>query len=82
MSSHWIEFEDIIMNIKEVKTITKKVRYDAEKDGMSYDLIFNDGLNEMMTNRYEFKYNSQEQLDFHWENLKNKMDMIEWVIFL
>ena len=82
MPVFWIKFQDIAMNLKQIQTIKKKIAYDVEKEAMSYDIIFNDGLNEIFNTRYEFKFDSEEQMNYHYQVLMEKLEQIDWIVFL
>ena len=82
MPVFWIEFQDVAMNLKQIQTIKKKVGYNVERQVMSYDIVINDGLNEIFNTRYEFNFDSQERLDFHYNVLIDKIKTIDWIVFL
>ena len=82
MPVFWIEFQDVALNLKQIQTIKKKVGYNVERQAMSYDIVINDGLNEIFNTRYEFNFDSQEQLDFHYKVLIDKIKTIDWIVFL
>lgn len=82
MPAFWIKFQDIVMNLKQIQTIKKKIHYDVEKGAMSYDIVINDGLNEIFNTRYEFKFDSEEQLNYHHNELIEKLEAIDWIVFL
>lgn len=82
MPVFWIEFQDVAMNLKQIQTIKKKVGYNVERQVISYDIVINDGLNEIFNTRYEFNFDSQEQLDFHYNVLIDKIKTIDWIVFL
>ena len=80
MPVFWIEFQDVAMNLKQIQTIKKKVGYNVERQVMSYDIVINDGLNEIFNTRYEFNFDSQEQLDFHYNVLIDKIKITKTVL--
>jgi hypothetical protein len=82
MASFWIEYQDIAMNLKQIQTLKKKIHYDMELGEMSYDVVINDGLNEMFSVKYEFKFNTEEQMKFHYDSLLNKIKSVDWIVFL
>lgn len=82
MPKFFIDFEDNILDLKQFVTAKKKIYYDTDSDKMVFAIIINDGLNEVFNTRYEWKYETENQLEFKWKAFKDKIANIDWIVVL
>lgn len=82
MPLFFIDFQDTIINLKQIQSVKKHIHYDVEKQAMSYDIVFNDGLNEMFNKKYEFHFETEKQMEYHYAILKEKLEKVDYFVFL
>lgn len=82
MPKFMLNFQDSILDLKQFVTAKKKQYYDSVDDKMVFSIVVNDGLNEVFNTRYEWKFESYEQLEYHWGVFLKKLEQIDWIVIL